>query len=111
MNKLIKTLNFILLFFALGSCLFLISIINTKDIYIEILENSIIDNKETYLALAEIFFNTPMFVFFITVFTGLTFKEFYLKALPTKLKINFVAALLLLLLNIAYIFVINSPTL
>lgn len=108
-DRLWRFINIILLFLTIGSCVFIISVINSSDIYIKILEKSQKIGSEHYLLVAKIILNTPVLFLMILLSIFSLLKEFYVDSLSTKLKINFISVIVLFSLCLVVIKVISSP--
>ena len=95
--RLLKFFNGVLLFLSIGSCIFILSVINTKDTYTSFIENSGGQNSAFVLFLANSVLNLPMFVIMVLLAILAIGKEFYFKPMAVRLKINTISAILLLL--------------
>jgi hypothetical protein len=104
-----KFTNWLLLFLSIGSCVFIISVINTKDTYISFIKNSEGENSALVLFLANSVLSMPMYVLMALIIVLAIGKEFYFKTIATRLKINAIGAILLLLLCVLVMQLISYP--
>ncbi|MCP4338425.1 MAG: hypothetical protein GY799_05940 [Desulfobulbaceae bacterium] len=108
-RRLAKIANFLMLFLTIGSCIFIISVINTKDIYIRILEGSQKEYSTQVLLFANSILSTPVLILMIISILAAVGKERYLKSAITKLKVNAFSTVLLLILCILVMQIISYP--
>ena len=108
-SRIAKTINYVLMMLAAGSCMLVISVINTKDTYLEVLKNSAQENSGEILCFANVVFSAPVYALMILVIFAITGKELLLKSNSNKLKINAVSAVVLLSFCALVLQVISHP--
>ncbi len=108
-SRFMRIINSILLLFSSGCCLFIISVINTKDTYLAILMSSNKENSSGVISLANTILSTPIFALMIFCILALIGKELLLKSFFTKLMFNTASALVLLVFSILVLKIISYP--
>ena len=108
-SRIAKALNYVLMMLAVGSCMFVISIINSKETYLEILRHSAKDNGVETLYFANMVFSMPVYALMIVFVFAIAGKELLLKSNFSKLKINAASAVVLFGFCVFVLQIISHP--
>lgn len=108
-GRMYKLINYVLLLLTVGSCMFVMSVIDTKEVYMEILTGSSKEHSKLILTVATMVLSTPVFWIMILTVIGFAGKEVLLKSRATKFKINATGAVSMLAISLIVSRIISYP--
>lgn len=108
-GRMYKLINYVLLLLTVGSCMYVMSVINTKEAYMEILTASSKEHSKLMLTVATMVLSTPVFWIMILTVIGFSGKEILLKSGAIKFKANAAGAVSMLAISLIVSRIISYP--